>query len=374
MTEVPVPEGDEDTVRIMTVHAAKGLEFPVVILTGLNADRPARTDGVLFDREGNKAEVSIGQGRSFTTPGFEGLADNERRMGEDEYVRLLYVATTRARDHLVLSVFRTEKDEKSAAAQMGKFLDGEDDLWEQVPKHVGNPSKYAEPEKKVVEPEGHSLESRDEWISRRKLLLEKQGRPMSVAATRLAQIAKEESQSEEPWKRGRGGTSIGRAVHSVLQTIDLVTGGGIEETSYAQAAAEGIPDRSEEIASLVRVAVESDVVRRAVASGRLWREVPVAVPMGEGVLEGFIDLLFEEEGSLIVVDYKTDALEATETGDAVDRYRLQAGSYALAVQKATGKSVKEVVFLFLQPRREEVLKDIPDLVSKARAAATTFFG
>jgi len=374
VTEVPVPEGDEDAVRIMTVHAAKGLEFPVVILTGLNADRPARTDGVLFDREGNKAEVSIGQGRSFTTPGFEGLADNERRMGEDEYVRLLYVATTRARDHLVLSVFRTEKDEKSAAAQMGKFLDGEDDLWEQVPEHVGNPSKYAEPEKKVVEPEGHSLESRDEWISRRKLLLEKQGRPMSVAATRLAQIAKEESQSEEPWKRGRGGTSIGRAVHSVLQTIDLVTGGGIEATSHAQAAAEGIPDRSEEIASLVRVAVESDVVRRAVASGRLWREVPVAVPMGEGVLEGFIDLLFEEEGSLIVVDYKTDALEATETGDAVDRYRLKAGSYALAVQNATGKAVQEVVFLFLQPRREETLTNINELVEEAEDAAVAHLG
>jgi ATP-dependent helicase/nuclease subunit A len=153
-----------------------------------------------------------------------------------------------------------------------------------------------------------------------------------------------------------------------------VTGGGIEETSYAQAASEGIPDRSEEIASLVRVAVESDVVRRAVASGRLWREVPVAVPMGEGVLEGFIDLLFEEEGSLIVVDYKTDALEATETGDAVDRYRLQAGSYALAVQNATGKAVQEVVFLFLQPRRGETLTNINELVEEAEDAAVAHLG
>lgn len=373
VTEVPVPEGDEDAVRVMTVHAAKGLEFPVVVLTGLNADRPARIDGVLFDREGKKAEVSIGRGRSFTTPGFEGLADNERRMGEDEYVRLLYVATTRARDHLVLSTYRTDKDEKSAAAIIGQFLDGGDDLWESIPEHVGAPPDSVEPEKTFVEPEGHSLESRNEWITRRKLLLEKQGRPISVAATRLAQVAKEESQSEEPWKRGRGGTSIGRAVHAVLQTIDLATGEGTEETSRAQAAAEGIPDRHTEIARLVRAAVESDVVKRAVASGRFWREVPVAVPIGEGILEGFIDLLFEEDGSLVVVDYKTDSLEAGETEDAVKRYRLQAGSYALAIQKATGKPVKEVVFLFLQPRREEHMEDIEHLLGEAEGAVNRYF-
>jgi len=96
--------------------------------------------------------------------------------------------------------------------------------------------------------------------------------------------------------------------------------------------------------------------------------------MGEGVLEGFIDLLFEEEGSLIVVDYKTDALEATETGDAVDRYRLKAGSYALAVQNATGKAVQEVVFLFLQPRREETLTNINELVEEAEDAAVAHLG
>ncbi|MCH7746311.1 MAG: PD-(D/E)XK nuclease family protein, partial [Chloroflexi bacterium] len=196
--------------------------------------------------------------------------------------------------------------------------------------------------------------------------------PVSVAATRLARIAKEESIAEEPWKRGRGGTSIGRAVHAVLQTIDLAAGEDIEETARAQAAAEGIPQRQAEIARLARNAIGSDVVRRAVSSGRFWREVPVAVPMGDGVLEGFIDLLFEEDGSLVVVDYKTDSLDAEETADAVSRYSLQAGSYALAVQKATGKPVKEVVFLFLRSRREEVLTNIAQLAAEAESAAMSY--
>ena len=94
--------------------------------------------------------------------------------------------------------------------------------------------------------------------------------------------------------------------------------------------------------------------------------------MGDGVLEGFIDLLFEESDSLVVVDYKTDSVEAEETEGAADRYRLQAGSYALAVQKATGKPVKEVIFLFLQPKREVMIEGIEELIAEAEKAAIDY--
>ena len=70
VTETPVPESDEDAVRIMTMHASKGLEFPVVILTGLNTGRNARVDRVIFD-DGN-VEVGVGSGNSiFQTAGYE---------------------------------------------------------------------------------------------------------------------------------------------------------------------------------------------------------------------------------------------------------------------------------------------------------------
>ena len=161
-------------------------------------------------------------------------------------------------------------------------------------------------------------------------------------------------------------------MHAVLQTVDLATGSGIDEVSQAQAAAEGIAQRQTEIARLVRSAVDSDVVKRAVESDNLWREVPVGVPIADGVLEGFIDLLFEEEDGLVVVDYKTDSLDSEETTDAIQRYRLQGGAYALAIQRATGKRVKEIVFLFLRPRREEVLSDIPGLMKDAEQAALNY--
>ncbi len=374
VTETPVPEGDEEAVRIMTIHGAKGLEFPVVVLAGLHSDRPPRFDSVLFEREGNRVEVGIGgQRHRVATPGYEELLDKERGLADDEFVRLMYVAATRARDHLVVSMHRKVGEEKSAAARIAQHIDGRTDLWQQVaqlPRAVA-PPRVARTAGE--DPEAHSIERRDEWRRRREQMLSRQGRPASVAATRLAREEKEEPDPEEPWKRGRAGTSIGSAVHGVLQTIDLATGEGIEDASRSQAMAESVPERTAEVAGLVRNAIESKIVMRAVHSGKLWREVPVAVPVGKGVLDGFIDLLFQEDDGLVVVDYKTDYIDAGEREEqAVGRYRLQAGSYALAIRWATGKPVKEIVLLFLQPRSEKSLTDVPQLMEEAERRAESY--
>jgi len=372
VTEVPVPEGDESAVRIMTVHAAKGLEFPVVVLTGLNSGNSPRVDGVLIDRRGGAVEVKTGTAaQSFSTPGYEDLANGEKERDLEESVRLLYVAATRARDHLVLSMYRKSNDGDSAASTIAGFLDGEDHLWEPVGELHALPAAVAEAAPPPGELAGHTPEHRDEWRKGRKSTLHRQRKPVAVAATTLARIAKEEVRSEEPWKKGRGGTSLGRAVHAVLQTADLATGQGLEATARAQATAEGIFHREGEVLALARAALASPVVKRAVAARRLWREVPVAAPLDGHIIEGIIDLLFEEADGLVVVDYKTDALDAGETGDAVDRYRIQGGVYALALEKATGQPVKEVVFLFLRPRKEETIIGVAQIkdLAEARVAA-----
>ena len=373
VNETPAPETDEEAVRIMTVHGAKGLEFPIVVLTGLNSAPRSETPAVLFDRDSGCAEVRVGSAQlRFETAGYESLSEREKKLEEDEGTRLLYVAATRARDHLVLSMYRSDaRGEKTAAGKIAGILEGRDSLWEPVPAaYVG----HALPEPSAGggnSLNGHSLAERDDWDRHRRDLLQRQGRPVSVAATGLANVLKEEPQTDEPWKRGRGGTALGRAVHSVLQTIDLTTGHGIDETSRAQATAEGIPHRWEEVARLARVAVNSAVVRRATAS-RYWREAPVAIPVADGVLEGFIDLMFEEHGGLVLVDYKTDSVDQEGLDTAMARYRMQGGAYALAVQRATGRTVTEVAFLFLQPDRTESLTDIDVLAAEAEAAAVEY--
>ena len=138
-------------------------------------------------------------------------------------------------------------------------------------------------------------------------------------------------------------------MHAVLQTVDLDTGDGVDAAASAQAAAEGVIGMEADIAGLARAAIASDVVHEAVAHG-FRREMYVAAPIGDRVLEGYVDLVYRTPGGLVVVDYKTDAWSSEADLDAkLVRYRLQGASYALALERATGEPVDRCVFLFLTP-------------------------
>ena len=153
-----------------------------------------------------------------------------------------------------------------------------------------------------------------------------------------------------PWNKGRYGTALGRAVHAVLQTVDLATGDGLDDTAAAQAAAEGIIGREDAIAARARVALATPTVREAVAYG-FRREMYVGTPVGATTLEGYVDLVYRRPDGLVVVDYKTDTWRDDADLDAkVARYRLQGASYAVALEQATGEPVAECVFVFLGER------------------------
>ena len=379
VTETPVPESDEDALRVMTIHGSKGLEFPVVILTGINSAPDNHNEPVIIDRATGRVEVGVGsQNARIATPGYEEATKAERRMSAEERIRVLYVATTRARDHLVLSLRRpAQRSRDAVATHIANYMENHGDLWHAVELNelaasVQTQAPEPEGQPHVIDEALHSAEHLAQWAADRKRAVVEFSRPQFVAATGLSRAFKDEEEEQdnpEPWRRGRAGTSVGRAVHAVLQSIDLATGDGVEHRARAQAVAEGVPDREEEIAQLAQVAVDSDIVRRAVASQRIWREVPVAAPVGDGSLHGFIDLLFEEENGLVVVDYKTDAVTEEQLPQVIDRYRLQGGAYAHAISQITGKRVKEVVFLYLQPKSEVVLPDLADAMKEAQAAA-----
>ena len=85
--------------------------------------------------------------------------------------------------------------------------------------------------------------------------------------------------------------------------------------------------------------------------GDLYREQPFVLgieadlvnpgfPKDETVLvQGIIDAYFEEDGELVLVDYKTDAVEKPQ--DLIDRYQVQLDLYERALKQITGKKVKE---------------------------------
>ena len=135
VTESPVPESDEAAVRVMTIHSAKGLEFPVVVLTGINGGANGSNAVALFDRQELSVEVKVGgKDSKFSTPGYEAQSDRENKMAEAEEVRLMYVATTRARDHLVLSLRRSSRrnNKNSPAHKIAALVAESTAMWEPV--------------------------------------------------------------------------------------------------------------------------------------------------------------------------------------------------------------------------------------------------
>ena len=104
--EAPVGAGQLEAVRLMSIHAAKGLEFPVVCVADLGREANLRVPDLLFDEAGGRLGLrlqQLGNPESVSALAYEQLRDERRLAQEEEEDRVLYVACTRAENRLLLS-------------------------------------------------------------------------------------------------------------------------------------------------------------------------------------------------------------------------------------------------------------------------------
>ena len=174
------------------------------------------------------------------------------------------------------------------------------------------------------------------------------------------------AEGDEPWARGRGGTRVGRAVHAAIQSLPLTAGAEeIAAVSVAQAVAEAVPERADEVAALVRTALASEAAGRARAAGGGLREVPFATTRDGALVEGFVDLVVPTATGLEIVDWKTDDIPPKGVADRLAGYRLQAGLYAAGLTRATGRPVERITYVFLRAGVEESPGDPAALAAAA---------
>ena len=395
-----------DAVQIMSIHRSKGLEFPVVIYSALGRqfNRQDLKDTVLVHPE-------LGLGPKLTDPArkveYPTVARRaiEKRITQEvlsEEMRLLYVAMTRARERLLLTacVRKTENllteaerlknfDKipafliQSATAPVQWLLPAMGDLEVHLFRNPdeSDAAEAAEAaEKRCVERNAElfaELEKNLNWqypyqraeeLPSKLTATELKGRAAadSDAATLIS--APHSQSSFETLSLGEkklAATRRGTAVHTVLQQISLDRTGSaadireeirrLQDQRYLTAEEEAAVQPE----SILRF-FASDLGRRMLHADRLWREfrfslltkacdlLPEESSEEKILLQGVVDCCFEENGELVVVDYKTDHVTGeTQIRERAEYYRVQLQTYADALERIFERKVKETQLVFL---------------------------
>ena len=378
-TESQVNESDDDVVRITTVHSAKGLEFPVVILAKLASGQPLDRDYRVVDRESASLELQVGgQYNRFSTPGFEKAWATEKLYGEAEAKRLLYVAATRARDYLVVPVFKPEAN-PGRHINLGAVPPWRSDLSDNRPTFAGArvmleadiPDRKRPPEEVKTLPA--DLAAR--WGERMERVREQaEAGPRYVVPSRLSEDEIKEPRESEPKDRSEdesdpdfqtdtqhslgfaagaagnlfsGSSSArkrGSLVHEVLYRCDFKDPESVAIWARRLCRELGAPDLIADVIRHAKSILESEFMKRVLNSKNMLRELPVSTFDGNVYVEGIADLAFEEDDGWVVMDYKTDRLDGRKD-ELIRTYTPQVEAYTAALA-AAGMKVKEAGLWF----------------------------
>jgi ATP-dependent helicase/nuclease subunit A len=387
-------EGQSDAVKVMTVHAAKGLEFPVVILPGLH--RRFQYDREPFLHEGLGIAFARLSEENTDYPLTAYLRDESRRRTVAEEKRIFYVACTRARDLLILSGDPAVR--KSTVTWMSwllsalrppALLDG-DSLT--VPCTTGllekKDGEYVSGVERhdltvhLVRPKPVPLVPLPTGRSEARALSEIYIAPLSSAwkgeifsATRIRTYQEcparyylryvlgfpgnrdlsVRGEEDELQDREYPAELRGRVFHSVMQRLDEISlsGGGLEEELGRLLLLEVVSDPSRSPALISEIAG----MVRSVAASRFWSDVvqgrdaktefTISLVLGNDFLSGTLDRIYRDPSGLWhVLDFKTDRVDAVSMEERAAVYWPQLEFYALLLHRLTGARVVQAEILF----------------------------
>ena len=365
MNESVVPETGLNAVRITTIHASKGRQFPVVILAGSSGDPRSGSSSVLWDDDG---QLHVRFRSGIETGAFAALASLESQFIEAERRRLLYVACTRAKSHLVVSLYYGK------SKSFGALLSAAHDETLSTPFRISKTAPSPAPHRPVrVGP----LPEWPEWLTQRDAWERTSQVAASTSVTSLTKGAQDAA--AQPWGRlffadpvgiepglpafaGGGeehGSRLGTAVHKVVELSRLVVDESLTTLAVEVAQAHDLTNPAL-LESMARSALSAEPVARA-ADREHWLELPFAaatdgeVPNGT-VIEGVADLVYREDDcSLVIVDFKTDVGLSAKSMDA---YWRQLSIYANLIHGATGQPVSELALVFCRAEPAQVFRQL----------------
>ncbi len=383
-----VEPGDE-FVQLMSMHRAKGLEFPVVVLPDLGRrfSGPHRVSPLLFHR--GTGRVGLGVRAGIETAAYESLKEREHANALAEMRRLLYVACTRAESCLVLALhwwagrgapcFHRVLMKTGLFPEPGQIPFGETSegvLYLDTCGWDAAGGAGAESAREQLEEDVEALLARrEQWCDERARRVERASKGPRFVLPSSLQSVEEPLLPPTTGTRGAGGRGLGSLFHNLMAALPTMARTPSEELLYGLAATEsdrlGLSDQDiADAAELVLAAFANEALRGLLAEAQeVHREVPFSVPLSAmalftdevGYVEGSMDLVVKRAGGSVLLDYKTDRRLRP------DRYWPQLALYELA-GRACGWLSGDVELALFFVRHERVLRRRLDDELTARLA------
>ncbi len=398
-----VSDENDDVIRIMTIHKAKGLEFPVVILPDLNTAPGGRTGNLLI-RAGWQATIDTTENDEPQGAAWSLSRLQERSEEDRESLRLLYVAMTRHEDYLILvgADWRSKQGRFKSSRSwldlldeplgLARAADAGDDSVRYGGQHemllkIATPSPAMPPGGRKTRGQRLLESCRDEHQMAQSMLQTTDtphpellgpvppdiGR-IELAVTALSDYLqcprlyylRHELRLTPPPLPGRASKGISGAVGSDPLLLGSVLHRCMEWANFDK------PQKSEALLQRVRAEMELDTswqgpeVRELLADALdrlrksplgeelrnariLHRELDFLTEAGPALLRGQIDLLYQDaSGRWQIVDYKSDRVKGAESQKRAEKYETQMLLYAAAAARHLGSSPPPATLYFLR--------------------------
>ncbi len=354
--ESPLAEASSDAVQILTIHKAKGLEFPIVVLPGLHqgTGRDRTVPHVAYDWSSGIYGLSLGSKRTIGAV----LAQAKFAVREEaERRRVFYVGMTRAKELLVLSGGKVARSvgettfqwlQQIGEGQVGEMATRQLSIGASILPHRVAHAPERTWQRRVHTPEDPAISI--DVLSIARLWEERKQRWSAVAETEwhvtpTALIRQEVPREPLPVHNGQSrdvGRLTGIAAHRVLERWNFSSpaSGLIEQigpvlrTVLQPEEQSLLPAVTDSLHGLFLAFGGSPLYDRLRSSQIVGREVPFTMPWGERqVMEGVMDLLYRLDGELWIADYKTDVVSSDQAVVRAEQYRTQGEVYKAAVRQ-----------------------------------------
>lgn len=325
-----------DEVRIMTVHGAKGLQAPIVILPDTR-QAPTRLPKMLWSAQG----LPLWSGRDGQAPAFDTAKAEAAQRRDQEYRRLLYVALTRAEDRFYVCGWNTRRPApagnwydlikaglETCAAPFDFAVDGADG-WSGPGLRLESRQTAVPAEERRSADQARPAASEPEWLRRPPAPEPAPPRPLAPSRPALPDPPARSPLSEQ----GADNFQRGRLVHRLLQSLPELQPAARAEAArrYLRLPLHGLtPAQQDEI-----VAETTQVMENAgfahIFGPQSRAEVPIVALLGDRAISGQIDRIVILPDRVLIVDYKTLRPPPRDPEAVPQPYLQQLAAYRAAV-------------------------------------------